>query len=557
MDDVLSRKPGDFLGDVPAAVSTGYDIAQKRASLKIQEEKLKYEQQENKRALAEKAIGVIPIIKNAKTSAERSFYLKHFSALANQAGMEVSDDLVDLLSKSPETVQNLSSFLESARKIGGDDQAMVIASFADALNAAGRDIPMASNVFAALTEENKSTVAAKLAAQKSELALKANIEKALNSSGASISFRNKLSQLPVAKQSAAAAGHASARKRLDDIARKVLQDEAVLKKIPPEEQDAIKQLYESSLVSIQDPEKAANISGFLDTLEMSINKAIGSGAKTTAEKESEEQKQKDIKQRLEFKDRAVKGLREKFKDEIDTLAQASKALNILNNPELASTPIGADAVVSLMARFVDPKTGVKEGEFARVAAAASGSSIEAAMQMVKAIVKGKVLNPEQREILYKTFQNEVNVFNEKIKTARQILDDELAGTDIDPDAVLLKAFDINPETMQLRLAKDSLEYAFKRDSEKDSFLDWWNGRKQNVVTRTPSPAEKPQAPPKLSDSARSAIQRLRGQSKQQEPQISAAPETAPSKQEKSTRPDFKSMSDKQLEDYFLTGKLPE
>jgi hypothetical protein len=564
LEQILSqvRPQENAASSISGGVQLGFNIAKQRHEMQIQERELAMREEQSKIVFSEKAFAMIPKIKQAKTPSEKKFYLNYMNRLAQNAGIQIPPELSDGLQNSPSMFNSLADMVQSAKDLSKNDPVLFAAIVSDQIRQAGLDPSSADEIFKAATAQNRiEEEKAKLDAQANQRAI-TETEKALGEIGASSAYRESLKKLPFAQQLPAAAATAAAKKRLDDISQKFLRNENVLKNLPKAEVDALRQLHSAAMVDLQDPAKALAISPVVDLIEQSANNAAGTGAAIVGEQEAKQRTAEAQKKRFDFVKSVSDSLSKRFKDDIETMTMASRALNVLNDPVLANSALGADALVSLISRFVDPKTGVREGEFARVAAAASGSKIEAAKMMVQSIVKGRVFNKEQQEIFRRFLENEVKIINDKVKTARRIAEDDLKGTDIDADHVLLKVFDINPDTMQFSvLSRRPLENAFKRDND-TSFIDWYNGKAKNVAGHSVATAR---PAPVISDQARSGLQKLRGsnlgsqkvESKTvEEPAVPSAP--AQSKKSQSAtkaKPDFSKMTEEQLMKWVNTGEL--
>lgn len=558
LEQILSqvKPPQDMFSPAAEGIQFGFGLAKQKYELQMQAKENALKEEQIKSAYADKAFSLISKVKSAQTPSEKKFYLNYFNKMATNSGIEIPEGLSEALNNSPSTLSSLFEMTKAAKDLSGGDSVLFSALLTDSLQQAGKDPSSADEIFKASAAEIR------VKEEKNKLDAQANkriaeeTEKALSEVGATTAFRESLKKLPKEQQLPAASATVAAKKRLDSISEKFLRNENVLKNIPKADVDALRELHTRAMVDLQDPAKALSIAPVVDLIERSANNAVGAGAAVAGEREAKEQASEAQKKRFDFVKSVSESLEKRFKDDIKTMTMASRALNVLNDPVLANSPLGADAIVSLISRFVDPETGVREGEFARVAAAASGSKLSAAKMMVESIVKGRVFNEEQQQIFRRFLENEVKVINGKIGTARKILEDDLKGTDIDPDHVLIKTFDIDPKTMEFSvLSRRPLQNAFKRNNDQ-SFTDWWNGKSKNVAGHSVANSR---PTPVVTESAKTGLQKLRsanlGSQKIPQKSVQAPAEQKPAESGKTGKVDFSKMTEEQAMKWVETGEL--
>lgn len=295
LDQILQNiKPVDAFGGMQGAIKSGFDLAEQRARINEAESELKRKQEENKLALSEKAMNLIPIIKNAKTSSEKSFYLKHFASLANSAGMDLSDDFIDVLKSSPEATQSFASFLQAAQEKGGGNQSLTTAYFIDGVTAAKKDPTMVPKILDALTEDFKTSASAAKLKKEQDTKKIEEANKALNESGAPLTFRQEISKLPIDESYALAFTHKAAKEKLKNISDRIFKDPKVLSEFTTPEQrsqiDALNELIKNAYASANDPKEVSDVGYLVDLIETSANNLFGSVAKEAPAKLSPAQK---------------------------------------------------------------------------------------------------------------------------------------------------------------------------------------------------------------------------------------------------------------------------
>ena len=441
-DILFQQKPINVFDGLNEGVKQGFDLAQKRALIEQEQARTIQAIKENEMKWADKAVDALKGIKDLKSPAEKKFYLNYVKQYATKAGMPIPEGIDELISTDQNASNAISEYHDNLEKMypGQENFAKRRMMLLEKINQLGQDPTKFTSFFQAQNDLLKADLDAKKYQTEQEAKVKEETEKNLLNGRATQQFRDKLKALPVDTQRSVAAELVAVKEKTKYLREKILENKD--KFISPEELPQVigtLQLVDSAL---NDPGNLEKVRQQVDGLEQSLitHRVIESGqeqARLTEKQKLESQtKRAEIENKI-FEDTAKSA---EYKDIYGTISAAGKVLNILNSP-IAGTRLAADTIGVLLAKYQDPKTGVKEAEVLRVAAAArlgSEADILARISNWKdAILHGAVLKPEARKLIADLIKIEIDGIAPDVERIGSIIDRQAARVE-GADAGLIK-----------------------------------------------------------------------------------------------------------------------
>lgn len=438
-EDILFGKIVNPLEGIPDAIKSGFEIAAQREQIANQAKQIENEQERIRMEFADKAVNSMKALKDFKTPAEKKFYFEYVKRYAAKAGMPIPEGVDGLINASPETQESLSSYyetlsqaypgienagkrslmmLEKIQQYGGDPT-----TFKSFFDADGR-------VLQGDIEQRKAKAAAE---QKDIDMVESNLDKGV----ATQKFREALKSMPLEQQKAASGDLLAIKEKAKYLRDKAFENKnAFLNDEGQKETIAALDLINSGL---DNPAILSTARQKLDELEKSFIKYGVAATGLEEQRKSEEQKIKAAASGMKLEQDIFDSVSktQEYKDISGTVKLAGDVINVLNS-DISGTYLGRDMLATFLAKYYDPKTGVKEAEVNRlIGASRLGKEKDIFGRVSNAIdgfFNGAVLNKDARDMIAIAIKSDIEAIAPRIDDLASVVDSRVArypGTDGD------------------------------------------------------------------------------------------------------------------------------
>lgn len=569
IEDLITRPLPNVLEGLPAGIQTGFDLALKKAQVQQQQQLNEIKQQEIRLNAGEKFAELLPKLKGLKPQ-EKKLMMSGLVSYAKTAGVEVPDTFFEYLDASPEYVETLASAAKAAKAKYPGQSDLQVAEFMDHVEKAGLDITKAKEITAVWTAKTLAEVKEKEFSAKETLKEEQAFGKAVAAAAPDQAFLDEMNRRGMSTRDKTALLE-QRKAGLDELtkARAILVSEPFLKNVPPNSatyRDVMQGFAAGQeLINSPDPNKIALGRSLIKSMEMAAMRGMGAGYAATQEsEETKKKREENFKMNKAVQDLA-KFIQESNKDVVESINTGYRVMNILNNPNLAQTAVGTDAIISLIARWIDPKTGVREGEQQRIAKAAAGGVMSRVEMLARSITEGRTLDADQREVISNLVNLELRAARREVANIEASIKTQAERMEISTEEPIRLAFGkYSNKEFTPDLVPSSL---FEKD--KKTKESWWKRVKTRFFgtpeyPRAKSPSEYPAGEeiirkidesgpgPVVSSGVKSSLSRL-----MKPAQISVPGEPSPSAQAQpkaSEMPkDINKMSEQELYEFFMSG----
>lgn len=434
-EDVIFNPIPNILQGLPGAVQAGFDIAAKRHQIEQQQKSIELEQQKIALSFSEKAMDLLPKMKGLQPK-EKKFFLSAFAGFSEKAGYKIPQEMLDYMDASPDAIPLTADLVKSIRELHPGDPVLQAAAFQDSVTALGGNLTDFKPVIDAMTAENLAG-SQRLRDQEQERIKELNDLRTIKSkSTAGSDFRTRADSLPTpSAQAAAYNGYESITKDADEL-RKTLTNKDAIKYAPPKEIEAARRLLVEIDGAKQDPQKHDKARQALDRLKLSlvdIGVTAATKEQTEAEKKAKVETEKVIAP-------LVKEFKDTYKPQRMTIDTASRVITLLNNPKIRDSSVVWGAVGTLLAKYFDPTTGVKEAEQARVIKSVQGSTIKQWQEAFFSFFQGRELSAEQRNLIGELVNSELADVRSVQEDAKARIAERALPIGADPNVIFRSVF---------------------------------------------------------------------------------------------------------------------
>lgn len=502
-EDIIGQRVVTGLEGLSGAVESGFKIAEARQMMQIRQEELDRAKQANKLALEDKAMALLPKINAATSATEKSFLLKRFEGLANSAGMDGVPGLMESLRNSPNTLKSYTESVDSLRKLYLDKPEKDYVGFSAAMN----DLTRKMGLDPAFAQD---TIDMAKAGYQEEIRLRAEMQKDREAEQKKLSelkisvaptkaFSDGLAIMTPKEQFAALSALKAAQDKIAKLNSDFFRNEKQLALIPVADQNKARELLAVAQKDLLSPATVDQGRQRLQLLEQSIDASISAGSGEQAILNAEKERRKKNTENQKEYSSATKALADNSKDLIGRMESVGRLATYLNDPVISNSPIGTGAIATLLAKYLDPKTGVKEAEQKRVLADLFGSNVDTFKAWVKAITNGWVLTPEAKTILAKVVNLELKSIKTEVDAKKSYIERRYKDSELDSGLILEGAFG-GKAALDL-LEKGGISEKFLPDSfarpEGSTWSSWLDGVKSNLGIKSDASrfGAPPSAPP--------------------------------------------------------------
>lgn len=412
ISDIIG-KPLTGMLDVDDAIKSGFDIAYKQDQIRYQRALIDKQKNDVRLAFIDKAADLIPKLKDFKKPGEKKFYLQFIKSYLKEAQIPFDDSMEQLLQVDESASTSISDYADLLQKAypGTENTSKRNVMLAEKIQEAGQDPSKFTYYFQAESSILNADLETKKKKAEAELKLGEDLTKALNDASATPQFRARLQAYNPQDKLTLANELKTSKEKLKYLREKAFENkDAFLDEAELKDTISTLNLVEQAML---DPAKVSSARQLLDGLENSFISsriaAIGMEQDKAAKKE---RLQAGIDLSKAETDIIKKYSKEgPYKDFAATVRTASKVINILNSP-VAGTKLGLDAVGTLLSKYLDPDTGVKESEVLRVARAARlGNDADLKSRIktwARAILYGDTLTPEAQNLIAQLIKIELD-----------------------------------------------------------------------------------------------------------------------------------------------------
>lgn len=441
LQDLISQPIPNPLEGLESGLKAGVDIASRLYEINKQQQLVELEKQKVKLSFQEKAVDLIPKIKGLKPQ-ERGFFLNALSGFSKNAGMELPEDFINYLKTSEDTVSSMEGLVKAAYlKYPSQNQSVQRSGFVlDSIRQAGMNVTEAKPILDAMTADTLALVKRDQANAVENNKRAARIANIITKTNPPQTFKDQVATLSPEDQEAAYLSYSGVSSKLNSISKDFFLNKEKTKNLSQSDLAATRSIWQQAQALSKNPLGLPLAEQMISDLEKSL---VGLGVKTAEvvqKKEGEAAAQKLSKEQSSQVSSLVKEFQNTAKPEIETINTASKVINILNNPKVSGTPLAWGAVGTLLSRYYDPRTGVKESELDRVLRSVQGSKVEQWKSSFFAFFKGKTLSNEQKNLIGSLINSELQDVDNNVKNIRSIIEQRTAGSGINPDLVFNSIF---------------------------------------------------------------------------------------------------------------------
>lgn len=438
-EDLITAQPASaFAGfrNIGESFGRGMELAQRGEQLRIAREELQERTKQNRLENTLKAVELIPKMKLVKGPAKKmvlGYVMQHLEA----AGSPLPQSVFDQLNGSDEDFKSYTSAIDQFKQQylqpGQEDYVGFQAALADLNQRVGADPAFVGNVAESVKLQQQAS-----AKEREERAK--TIEKMREVIGKAAPSQQFLDTLDTTKSPEEGLirlrQFEDTKRQLEELDRTFFLNPARQKAISSNEMEKAEVAKADIQNLMSDSSTIGEAQKRMNDLRGILSKAVTGGAVASSEEEKRKSELKQAYERSGLVGKEVEFVQKTNKNFIEKMQTAERVLNILNDPKLANSSVGTDAVITLVARFLDPKTGVKEAEQQRISAALFGGVPARFEAFLRGIAEGRTLKPEQQDMLRRLVLVEIKNAKQDIANIRSTLGEKLRGTEIEPDTIV-------------------------------------------------------------------------------------------------------------------------